>query len=297
MLSIAEFYNPKMWTRLFWAWGAEYTIVKNRHIGLDIGTGRKAIDVPALLGGRVVRVRNTHAMGLVVVVQTGGDYLAYCHLSKHSLPVEGQYIVQGGRVGRLAAGPKTVNSQHVEYPGTAWGGIHLHLVHTNHPEAAYRSPRVAGAQFYDPAILIRNVLASPSGGNATPISPEEDDMPLTPAEWSKLVNIHSRIDEMFSKLTNVHTRVDQTYDRVGETYEQANIAAVRIRGFDPHADMLQLILQKLGVPVEAQVDAAALARELAPLIEASVSEMTDAEIDRVVNRLISEQARRLGNPN
>lgn len=170
--NVVKFYSEEMWTRKFWAWGSEYTIVPNRHIGLDIATGRRAIDVPALLSGRVVRVRNTHAMGMVVVIQTGSDCLAYCHLSKHDLPFVGQSIPQGGRVGRLAAGPASLDSEHVEYPGKAWGGVHLHLVHTNHPDAAYTYPRVRGSEFYDPAVLIRSVLSAPAAptGSTKPVN-------------------------------------------------------------------------------------------------------------------------------
>lgn len=295
MLTLAEFYNPKMWTRLFWAWGAEYTIVPNRHIGLDIGTGRKAIDVPALLGGKVVRVRNTNAMGIVVVIQTGGDYLAYCHLSKHNLPVEGQYVVQGGRVGRLAAGPRTLDSQHVEYPGTAWGGIHLHLVHTNHPEAAYRAPRVRGSEFYDPATLIRQVLSSPASTNATPINPpEEEDM--TPEQDARLKRI-----ENFLEVTGQKYGRPQVIQQAVEDI-QARLMAPHLTGgnWDAFDETIRntralLALSSSGADVDAAELASHLAPLLPPLLSAQPQAISDADLDRIKTAVADEQARRLSN--
>lgn len=156
MLSIAQFYALANVTLKFWAFGLAYTIVRFRHIGIDIGTGRKAIDVPALLGGKVVRVVRTSTMGMVVVIQVGSRYFAYCHLADRDLPDVGDVIKQGGRVGRLAW---STDPKSRDYAGTAWKGIHLHLVVTNQPNGAFQYPRAAGVEFYDPAPIIRDVLA------------------------------------------------------------------------------------------------------------------------------------------
>lgn len=156
MLTIAQFYALANVTLKFWAFGLAYTIVRFRHIGIDIGTGRKAIDVPALVGGTVVAVVRTSTMGMVVVIQVGDRFYAYCHLANIDLPEEGDVIKQGQRVGHLAWSKDPTS---IAFAGTAWNGIHLHLVITNRADGAYRYPRAAGVEFYDPAPIIAAILA------------------------------------------------------------------------------------------------------------------------------------------
>lgn len=212
------FYAVSMWTNRFWAWGAAYTIVKNRHIGLDIGTGRRAVDVPALFGGRVVIVTKTESMGWVVVIDSGlpGNrrYHAYCHLSGDRLPRAGSMIDRNGRVGRLAAGPRGVPYTSVEYPGTAWDGIHLHLVLSDIAHGAYT--RNTGATFANPEDLIREALAGQAASNGSkPFDPEEDDM---------------FTDDDRRKLTEAMDAVTPGKEGVkfdGYTYKQAKQAADR----------------------------------------------------------------------
>lgn len=173
------FYAPVMWTLGFWAWGAAYTIVYQRHIGLDVGTGRRAVDVPALYGGTVVIVTKTESMGWVVVLDTGlpGNrrYHSYCHLSGENLPRARSRIERNERVGRLAAGPKNAPYSSVEFPGTAWGGIHLHLVMSDVAHGSYT--RNTGASFANPEVFIREALAGEAaGGGSRPFDPEEDDV-------------------------------------------------------------------------------------------------------------------------
>ena len=163
-MNLEPFYSP---SRFGWHFGGEwssYTIVPGRHIGLDIAsTG----DVPALVGGTVVRVRLQETqLGSVVVVQgDDGLYYSYCHLSKLRLPWVGQRVERGDRLGTLARGPRTLPASDPQYPGWAWFGIHLHLVISTHPDSAYSY--IPGhrtlAAFRDPDPIIRNIL-------------EEDDM-------------------------------------------------------------------------------------------------------------------------
>lgn len=155
MLTVAQFYALANVTLKFWAFGLKYTIRRFRHIGIDIGTGRQAIDVPALLGGTVVAVVRTGSMGMVVVLKVGDRYHAYCHLANVDLPDEGDVIKQGQRVGQLAwsKDPKSLG-----YAGSAWTGIHLHLVVSNRADGAYRYPAAKDALFYDPAPIIADVL-------------------------------------------------------------------------------------------------------------------------------------------
>lgn len=188
------FYAVSMWTLGFWAWGADYTIVKNRHVGLDIGTNRRAVDVPALVGGRVIIVTKTRAMAWVVVLDTGlpgaRRYHAYCHLSAVNLPRPGTWIERGDRVAKLAAGARDYDDP--EFPGTAWGGIHLHLVMCDVAHGAYTLN--TGARFANPEDLIRELLSgSPAdAGGSTPFDPEEDDMSA---------EAEAKINEIYALLT------------------------------------------------------------------------------------------------
>ena len=133
-----------------------------------------------------------------------------------------------------------------------------------------------------------------SGVSATPgpvlLPTEEDDMPLNDDDkkWLRTMVAQER-DSANGKIADIQTRVDQTYDR-------ADSAALRLRGFDENFDMLQIILSKLGVPVTATVDAAAIARELAPMLDNVIDEMTDAEVERIAKRSADVLAARLTTP-
>jgi len=172
-MSLPEFYATTRWTLRYWAFGLLYTIVRFRHIGLDIGTGGRAIDVPALWGGTVVRVVKTNTMGFVIILDTGlpgaRRYHSYCHMSGERLPDEGDKIRQGGRVGRLAEGPKTLKLSAIDFPGTLWNGVHLHLVLSSHIAGAYT--KGTGATYANPETLIIEVIAKladpkPASGSA-----------------------------------------------------------------------------------------------------------------------------------
>jgi hypothetical protein len=138
--------------------------------------------------------------------------------------------------------------------------------------------------------MARANAGTPAGGGSTPYNPEDEVLSADDKEWLRNC-IQQERDSEQGRLANIHARVDQTWD-------EAHSAAFRIRGFDPNADMLQLILA--GVNEAAGKDApivpftaADLARELAPLVDLTAPEMTDDELDRVVTRLVDEQARRL----
>lgn len=183
MIAWTQFYAVLMWTLGFWAYGDSYTIVPKRHIGLDIGTHRRAIDVPALWGGRVIIVTKTASMGWVIVLDTGlpgaRRYHAYCHMSADRLPRPGVWLNRGERVGRLAAGPRGISYDSVDFPGTAWDGIHLHFVMSDIAHGAYT--RNTGASFANPETFIREQLATLAGLDSRPFEPpappmEDDDM-------------------------------------------------------------------------------------------------------------------------
>lgn len=124
--------------------------------------------------------------------------------------------------------------------------------------------------------MARANAGSPAGGGSNPYNPEDDVLNAADKDWIRECMRQER-DSAEGRLAQIHKRVDQTFTEAANTY-------IRVRGFDPNADMLQLILGKLGVPVEAQVDAAALARELAPLVDNLIDEMTDEEVERIAQR-------------
>ena len=129
------------WASQFWGWGfgkfgSRYTIVYQRHIGLDMA---RRGDVPVLWSGTVVRVVKTQAMSWVVVIDTGlpGNrrFHSYCHLAYDRLPRVGVRLERGERVGRVALGARSSNDP--DWGGTAWDGPHLHYVVGGHPDSAY----------------------------------------------------------------------------------------------------------------------------------------------------------------
>lgn len=298
-----EFYAPWRWTLLFWAWGAAYTIVTNRHIGLDIGRfGGVAEQVPALKSGTVVRVLWTKTMGMVVVLDVGaGRFHAYCHLSGDKLPARGQWIAQGARVGRLARGPASVSTSHIEFPGTAWGGIHLHLVETNHPDAAYSFPRIKGSEFYNPADTIKALLAAPAdSGNARPFEPEEDmsqeDVDYLRRAVDNLSNVIGGIsnaiaDPNIGILKNASTAAGKSTDALAVVQNVEGIIAGMSNAIaDPRIGILvasndaraaaTASLDALGKlsKGESQIDVAALADQIR-------GQLGSAVVDELVKRL------------
>lgn len=173
MLDLAVFYDPGNWTRRYWEYGEGYTIVRNRHIGLDIARSGR---VPALVAGTVVDWADTQAMGRVILVDVGlknGKYLSYCHMSKYDMPALGQRLQQGELFGRLATGPKSVGFGHANFPGYSWSGTHLHLVWHNKPGGAYLLNQKD--TYNNPENLIREVLSTPAGLPTTPFDEEEEE--------------------------------------------------------------------------------------------------------------------------
>lgn len=293
------FYAAAMWTLGFWAWGANYTIVKNRHIGLDIGTGRRAIDVPALWGGRVIIVWKTGTMGWVVVLDTGlpgaRRYHAYCHLSAVNLPRAGAWINRGERVAKLAAGARSYGDP--EYGGTLWGGIHLHLVMSNIAHAAYT--RGTGATFANPEDFIREQLAAaPAGGGAVPFDPKGFLMALTDTQQRQIYEALVVGGESASAYYMPQAIVNVLRGEI--TSAIASIAAGNIAypgaTYNGLVAIVNAIREGNG---EAPIDvdegelAAKLAPALAPLIADNLGTLSDATVDELVKRLLDEQSRRL----
>lgn len=177
-MSVETFWSEKRWTRKFGEWGKEYTIVKDpRGGGYHIGLDSAAVgDIPCLVAGVVVTAYKTGTMGWCVEIDTGaarigrGRYFTYCHVAGDRVPTRGQFIEAGARVGRTAMGPRGVAYTSAEFPGTAWNGVHCHLVISDHLNAAWTIVKGRTlADFLDPAPIIRSVLATPAGGGAKPL--------------------------------------------------------------------------------------------------------------------------------
>jgi hypothetical protein len=153
MSAIRKFFTSPI-SRAFWAFGLLYTIVRYRHIGLDIATSGA---VPALRHGLVVRVRRTEEMAWVVVIKWGPLYLSYCHLATTGrLPRVGDRVKQNEIIGDIAT---SSDPRSQWYGGTAWNGRHLHFVISTHPEGAFR--KGTGSEYFDPKHVIRDTLDIP----------------------------------------------------------------------------------------------------------------------------------------
>ena len=188
-MSIQTFWSEKRWTRKFGEWGKDYTIVKDPrgggyHIGLDSAT---VGGIPCLVAGVVVTAYKTGTMGWCVEVDTGesrigrGRYFTYCHIAGDRVPREGERIEVGARVGRTAMGPRGIPYTSVEFPGTAWYGVHCHLVVSDIRYAAWTVVKGRTlSDFYDPAPIIRQVLSGTAGGDSKPFDPEK------PKEWDEM---------------------------------------------------------------------------------------------------------------
>lgn len=292
MLSVKEFYAESAWGLPFGAYGTDYTIVPNRHIGRDF---KRTGDVPALLAGTVTAVVLTSAMAWCVeLVDAFGQRLTYCHLANDNLPRERAVLAQGARVGRLARGPKTLALRDVEFPGTAWTGQHLHLVASRIARAAWTktSGRVL-SDFTDPTIIVRQVLAGTAGGGSTPFDPQEDDMSQADIDWMKstLTGIANAInDKQIGILAAVNTARDHAVSADGKlekvTADAQNAATIssEVRNWitDPNRGVLAAI-GRVGTPTV----------DVAKLTDAIIAELRAEFGDAFITRLLDSAAKRL----
>lgn len=204
MLDLAVFYDPGNWTRGFWEYGSGYTIVPNRHIGLDIGTQGQAKRVPALLPGPIVSWVDTGNLGRIYIqdVRESGsefNYLSYCHMSRYNPPQLGISLHQGEEFGRLATGPKSLGYGHPNFPGTSWNGPHLHLVWHNKARGAYTLNQ--NDRYGNPEDLIRNILSTPAdSGGYTPFEPIEEDDMYTDEDRARDIKTANRVDAIYAAL-------------------------------------------------------------------------------------------------
>lgn len=294
-MSIQTFWSEKRWTLGFGEWGKDYTIVQaagggGYHVGLDSATDG---DIPCLIAGTVVSVLKTLTMGYCVEIDTGparagrGRYFTYCHIAGDNVPRKDDVIGAGGRVGRTARGPRGIAYASVEFPGSAWYGIHCHLVISDYIHAAWTTVKGRTlAAFYDPAPIIRSVLSNPAGDGGTPL-------PTETKEWDEMATeeqvgnvVEARVkklltDHYLPKPAGVYNVIHFVDDNgiyiVGALGKRVHIAT------PAHVDMLQRnktdsstmnfaeneicrgYITAANPPVDAEVDTAALAAKLAAL--------------------------------
>ena len=154
-------------TLRFWAYGSQYTIVPGRHIGADQAPnpGGEPWDVPALVEADVHHTIQTTAIGRVVVTDTHRAtrrYISYCHGFYGDPAAQNDHLKPGDRVMRLARA--------WESPGTAWDGVHCHVVVHDNPEGAYTR---VGDTYYDPIDDIDRYRTSTAGGTPRPLLLED----------------------------------------------------------------------------------------------------------------------------
>lgn len=170
---------PDLWvdgktTLAFWEWGASYTIVKNRHIGLDQAPVPKGQpwDIPSLTSGIVARSVQSPEIGHITIVDTGRRkrrFISYCHGYYGGAVAYGTRLGRGDWMMRLAL--------EGEKPGSLWGGVHCHVVVHDIIGGAYLTG--LNDTYYDPAVEIAayRAAAATAGSGSTPFDPEAD-MPL-----------------------------------------------------------------------------------------------------------------------
>jgi hypothetical protein len=133
--------------------------------------------------------------------------------------------------------------------------------------------------------------AASAGNNSTSLEDIMANLDKEDRDW---------LDAQFSNLRKIIVVPDQNYGAAQAVLNEIKVLSplvkdtqIRVRGTDPRGDMLQLILEKLGLPINAEVDEGALARELAPLLPAYMGSLSDQDVDRLAKAAADEQAKRL----
>lgn len=178
---LLEFWDEGRWTRAYRyvpPKGKKNPYTLKYHIAQDVAGGDWHGPVPVLRAGRIVSVGRSSSIGGFVVVQADEDGLKdwYCHLNTARMPKIGQPVTAGWRLPPLARSDDPDDGH--DYMGSASSGPHMHygvmttITNGYDPvEGRDRDPRPIIR-----AALRRHATGAPAGGNAKPISPEEDDM-------------------------------------------------------------------------------------------------------------------------
>lgn len=124
----------------------------------------------------------------------------------------------------------------------------------------------------------------------TPAGEQDDEM--SAAGEARIIALGEHIEQLLMVPNTNYGWPQHAYNAVVDGRGVLDTVALRLRGFDPKNDMLQRILERLGAPVDTTVDIAALARELAPLLERAMDDLTDDEVERIATATADERDRR-----
>lgn len=245
-----------------------------------IGTrfGAPGAGVYRHLSSNLSRTDPTAAGHMGELLLVGGRWnqhrIRFAHLDEH-------LAGDGGRVAQLDVLAETGNTGFVVPRPTAANpnlGAHVHTYGltparvrwnwTLYADAAPATPADSGSQPFDPS--------------------EEDDMNATESFMLEAIFralVRDAGGGQFFMTDHLAQRLGSLEPVVAETY-------ARVRGGDPRGDMLQIILEKLGQPISADVDEAALARELLPLLTVHMSSLSNEDVDRISRAAADEKDRR-----
>lgn len=169
--------------------------------------------------------------------------------------------------------------------GTA-SDVHLHLEITPGAIHYSNSGQVDPVKF-----LAARISGAPAAGGS---SPWEDIMAkLDDEDRAWLDRQFAIVVELLRVPGQVYGWPQATLNDLRDLAPLIRDTQDRVRGRDPRGDMLQLIREDLGKPITAQVDEAALAKELAPLLPAYVGTLSDSDLSRIAKAAADEQAKRL----
>lgn len=87
----------------------------NGHRGVDYNGFKEGTPLKAVADGTIVLVKWSDVLGNVAVLQIGGRFFGYCHMSKACELKEGTAVKSGDVIGLAGT------------TGTASSGVHLHL--------------------------------------------------------------------------------------------------------------------------------------------------------------------------
>ncbi|KQQ65090.1 hypothetical protein ASF63_14070 [Microbacterium sp. Leaf320] len=227
--------------------------------------------IRAVEAGRVVAVNVWPALGNSVWIQHDGYFSKSGHMKNRTLLRVGEDVDENQSVGVMG---KT---------GTATD-THLHFEITPGKFHTSNTGQV------DPVAFIQSRLAGTAGGGSSPL--EEIMAKLDDEDRAWLDRQFGIVVELLRVPGQVYGWPQATLNDLRDLAPLIRDTQDRVRGRDPRGDMLQLIREDLGKPITAEVDEAALAKELAPLLPAYVGTLSDSDLSRIADAAADERDRR-----
>lgn len=274
---LLEFWDEDRWTRLYGyrpSPGKDNPYTLGYHIAQDIGGLTWTGPVPVLRAGTIVAAGRSSSIGGFVVVKADEDGLCdwYCHLNTARMPKIGQPVTAGWRLPPLARSRE--RSAGADYMGSASSGPHLHFGVMTSITNGYRP--IKGCD-RDPRPIIRAALrrhatGTPTGGNAKPISPEEDDdMKLD----DKLPGTNFTVAEAITLTFQQNTQGIPGRKTDGERVRAEKQVLAEVAANGAALDAMARVIEKLsgGVASKAEI-LAAVKSETSAGVKAALKNMT-----------------------